>query len=218
MSKIVFINEFPAEETFTLDKRIRLLKQRKLAQTKDKIDLEGGLDEDDYGRVVAPEDFRFAPDANHADGSFYGFEGWSHNYAKLLATHPLYCDPLDAFVGRGFFFITRQKSSLWNPDHPYTELKAAFDEYNIICGIGSDGHFTPDLRMGFAMGWGGILAKLRQYQAINTTAENQLFYRSEIKVVEAIIAFLNRVGDELAQLAKLERNPYLAQNLTEMAR
>lgn len=217
MGKIVFCNEFPAEETFTLDKRIRLLKQRKLSQTKEKIDSEGGLDEDDYGRVVAPEDFRFEPDSNHPDGSFYGYEGWSHNYAKLLSIHPLYCDPLDAFVGRGFFFMTRQKGSLWNPDHPYANLKAAFDEYNIICGIGSDGHFTPDLRMGFEMGWGGILEKLRKYQAIHTTPEKQLFYHCEIKVVEAIIAFLNRVGNELTELAGLERNPYLAQNLLEMS-
>lgn len=217
MRKIVFINEFPAEETFTLDKRIRLLKQRKLAQTQDKIDMEGGLDEDDYGRVVAPEEFRFEQEPNHPNGSFYGYEGWSRNYAKLLGVHPLYCDPLDAFVGRGFFFLTRQKSSLWNPDHPYKELKAAFDEYNIICGIGSDGHFTPDLHMGFEMGWGGILEKLHRYREINTTPENQLFYRSEITVVEAIIAFLIRVGDELTALAGMERNPCLAQNLQEMA-
>lgn len=218
MDHIVMINEFPAEEEFTYDKRIRLLKQRKLAQTKEKIEREGGLDEDDYGRVVAPDAFVFEPDPNHADGSYYGYEGWAHNYAKLLGEHPLYCDPLDAFVGRGFFFMTRRKSSLWNPDHPYTELKAAFDEYNIICGIGSDGHFTPDLRMGFDMGWGGILEKLRKFQQVNTTPENRLFYRSEIQVVEAIIAFLKRVSEEIAGYAERERNPCLRENLKEMSR
>lgn len=217
MGKIIMINEFPAEETFTLDKRIRLLKQRKLLQTQEKIDREGGLDEDDYGRVVAPEEFTFEPESNHPDGSFYGYEGWSRNYARLLSVHPLYCDPLDAFVGRGFFFLTRRKGSLWNPDHPYTELKAAFDEYNIICGIGSDGHFTPDLRMGFAMGWGGILEKLCAYREVNTAPEQQLFYESEIRVVEAIIAFLNRVAGEIAVLATQEQNPDLRQNLVEMA-
>ena len=134
MGKIQFINEFPENETFTLDKRIRLLKKRKLEQTEEKIVMEGGLDEDDYGRVVSPDSFHFEPDSNHEDGWYYGYEGWTHNYCKLLSIHPLYCDPLDAFVGRGFFFMTRAKGSLWNPDHPYTELKQAFDEYNIICG------------------------------------------------------------------------------------
>ena len=44
MGRIQFINEYPADEVFTLDKRIRLLKERKLAQTQEKIEMEGGLD------------------------------------------------------------------------------------------------------------------------------------------------------------------------------
>ncbi|WP_317855832.1 pyruvate formate lyase family protein [Chakrabartyella piscis] len=217
MGKIQFINEFPATEEFTLDKRIKLLRQRKLEQTEEKIEMEGGLDEDDYGRVVCPDDFYFEPDSNHPDGSYYGYEGWSHNYCKLLREHPLYCDPLDAFVGRGFFFMTRQKGSLWNPDHPYTELKSAFDEYNIVCGIGSDGHFTPDLNMGFDMGWIGILKKLEKFEQINTAPENEIFYTTEKKMVNAIMTFLNRVADELMALSEEENNPYLKQNLVEMS-
>ena len=59
MGKIQFINEFEEDESFDYNKRIRLLKKRKLDQTQEKIDMEGGLDEDDYGRVVAPDDFFF---------------------------------------------------------------------------------------------------------------------------------------------------------------
>lgn len=217
MSKIQFINEFPANEEFTLDKRIRLLKKRKLEQTQEKIELEGGLDEDDYGRVVPPDDFRFEPIANNDNGSFYGYEGWRTNYCKVLDEHPIYCDPLDAFVGRGFFFMTRQKGAIWNPDIPYTELKDAFDEYNIVCGIGSDGHFTPDLRIGFELGWGGILEKLKKYQAVNSGAEHTEFYKSEIMVVEHIIAFLHRAAHELKALSDEEQNPYLKNNLREMS-
>ena len=207
MGNIQFINEYPENETFTLDKRIRLLKERKLAQTQEKIDMEGGLDEDDYGRVVPPDDFHFEMVPNNENGSFYGYEGWRTNYCKLLDEHPLYCDPLDAFVGRGFFFMTRQKGAIWNPDIPYDDLKEAFDRYNIVCGIGSDGHFTPDLRMGFEMGWGGILEKLKKYQAINSGPEHALFYESEIMVVEHIIAFLHRMAAEIRDLAGQERNP-----------
>ena len=39
MGRIQFINEYPADETFTLDKRIRLLRERKLAQTEEKIEI-----------------------------------------------------------------------------------------------------------------------------------------------------------------------------------
>lgn len=216
MGKIQFINEYSEDEVFDYDKRIRLLKQRKLDQTQEKIDMEGGLDEDDYGRVVPPEDFHFEFIANNDNGSYYGYEGWRTNYCKLLAEHPLYCDPLDAFVGRGFFFMTRQKGAIWNPDIPYDDLKTAFERYNIVCGIGSDGHFTPDLTMGFAMGWGGILDKLKAYQQINSGPEHQEFYESEIMVVEAIIRFLNRMADELEPLSAQERNPALKKNLIQM--
>lgn len=217
MGKIVFINEFSEDEEFTLDKRIKLLKKRKLEQTQEKIDMEGGLDEDDYGRVVAPDDFVFECIPNNDNGSFYGYEGWRTNYCKLLREHPLYCDPLDAFVGRGFFFMTRHKGPIWNPDIPYTELKEAFDEYNIVCGIGSDGHFTPDFGIAFQLGWGGILEKLKAYQQVNTGEEHRIFYESEIMVVESIIAFLHRISDEIRELSRLERNPYLKKNLSEMA-
>jgi formate C-acetyltransferase len=218
MPQIQLINQFPKNETFSPDKRIRLLKKRKLEQTREKIDVEGGLDEDDYGRLVKPDDFSFEFVPNHPNGSFYGYKGWTENYTRLLAVHPLYCDPLDAFVGRGFFFITRLKGPIWNPDYPYDELKEAFSRYNIICGIGSDGHFTPDLGIGFELGWGGIEEKLKKYQALNTAPENAEFYASEIAVVKAITAFLNRVADELAALAEQEQNPYLAENLWEMSR
>ena len=217
MGKIQFINEFDEREKFTLDKRIKLLKKRKLEQTKEKIDLEGGLDEDDYGRVVQPDDFVFECVPTNDNGSYYGYRGWRINYCKLLDEHPLYCDPLDAFVGRGFFFMTRRKGEIWNPDMPYTELKKAFDKYNIVCGIGSDGHFTPDLRMGFEMGWGGILEKLKKYQKINSGEEHREFYESEIAVVEHIIKFLHRISGEIAALSNEERNPYLKQNLIDMA-
>ena len=40
MGQIQFINEFSPEEEFTLDKRIRLLKARKLRQTEEKIEME----------------------------------------------------------------------------------------------------------------------------------------------------------------------------------
>lgn len=37
--------------------RIAVLKQKKLEQTQQKVDVEGGLDEDDYGRIVPPDGF-----------------------------------------------------------------------------------------------------------------------------------------------------------------
>lgn len=221
---IQYINQYPETETFDYAKRLRLLRERKLAQTAEKVEKEGGLNEDDYGRVVAPDYFRFQITPNHPDGHFYGYSGWTENFTRLLAEHPLYVDPLDAFVGRGFFFLIRLRGMTgdpaypypWNPAYPFDELKTIFDRYNIICGIGRDHHFNPDIQMGLELGWGGILSKLEHFRALNPP-ETREFYNSEIAVVKAIISFLRRISHQLAELALIERNPVLSRNLAEMA-
>lgn len=216
MSKIHFINEYPADEKFDYDKRIRLLRERKVEQTSEKA-AQGGADEDDYGLIVQ-DVYKFRLKPNHPNGSIYGYDAWTENYCRLLSEHPIYCDPLDAFVGKGFLFLERQrpKDKKWNPDYPYDDLKVFFDRYNIISGIDNCHHFTPDLMIGLEKGWGGILCELKTEEKLHDGSHAD-FYRSEIKVVETVIAFLKRASDEIRRLAEKECNPYLKSNLLEMA-
>ena len=184
---IQFINEFPADEEFTYDKRIKLLRQRKIAQTEEKAIVEGTADEDDYGLIVQDE-FHYEIEPNHPNGSFYGYFGWTNNFCKVLENHPLYCDPLDAFVGKGFLFLERLRPNKWNPDYPYDELKIFFNKHNIISGIENCHHFTPDLQIGLNLGWKGILLKLEQQKVLHDNTHTE-FYDSEITVVKSIIGF-----------------------------
>lgn len=217
MSKIQFINQFPETKTFTYDERIALLRERKIMQTEEKA-ISGGADEDDYGLVVQDE-FHFELKPNHENGSIYGYQAWTENYCRLLDTHPLYCDPLDAFVGKGFLFLERLRppGCKWNPDYPYDELQKYFDKYNIISGIDNCHHFTPDLQIGLDLGWGGILEKLEQQKKIHDRSHDE-FYDSEIAVVKSIISFLKRMANELQRLSNEEKNPFLKENLREMAK
>ncbi len=214
---IQFINQFPKEEEFTFDKRIALLRERKIAQTVEKAK-NGGADEDDYG-LIEQDEYKFKLKPNHENGSIYGYEAWTENYCRLLSEHPIYVDPLDAFVGKGFLFLERQrpKEYKWNPDYPYDDLKVIFEKYSIISGIDNCHHFTPDLEIGLKLGWGGILKKLEEQKALHSD-EHKEFYDSEIAVVKAIIAFINRAGDEILALSEKEVNPYLKENLKEMAK
>lgn len=217
MSKIQWINTYPAERRFTYDERIALLRERKVAQTEEKA-RRGGANEDDYG-LIEQDEFRFELSPNHENGSIYGYGAWCENYTRLLGTHPLYCDPLDAFVGKGFVFMERlrPKQYKWNPAYPYDELQRIFDKYNIISGIDNCHHFTPDLQIGFDLGWGGILSRLRAEREKHDGSHYE-FYDAEIAVVEAIIAFLTRASDELETLSRIEKNPQLSENLLEMSR
>ncbi|MBR2929786.1 MAG: formate acetyltransferase [Clostridia bacterium] len=217
MSKIKFINEFDKNKTFTYDERIALLRRRKVAQTEEKARA-GGANEDDYGLIVQDE-FHYKLKPNHENGSIYGYSAWRENYCAILKEHPLYCDPLDAFVGKGFLFLERLRPAdkKWNPAYPFDELQALFTKYNVISGIDNCHHFTPDLQIGFDLGWGGILRKLREQRELHDESHHE-FYDAEIAVVEAIIAFLKRISGELAELAEIEENPTLKENLKQMAK
>lgn len=216
MSELIFINQFSDDEQFTYDKRIKLLRKRKVEQTEEKARL-GGANEDDYGLIVQDK-FNYKLKSNHPNGSIYGYKAWTENYVAILDSHPLYCDPLDAFVGKGFLFLERLRpvTCKWNPDYPFDELKVLFDKYNIISGIDNCHHFTPDLQIGFDLGWGGILKKLKEQRELHDETHYE-FYDSEIAVVEAIIRFLKRMGQEIGALAEKENNSYLKKNLEEMS-
>ena len=216
MSELRLINKFSADEEFSFDKRIKLLRERKVAQTEEKA-RSGGANEDDYGLIVQDE-FQYKLKPNHPNGSIYGYKAWTENYCAILDSHPLYCDPLDAFVGKGFLFLERLRpvTCKWNPDYPFDDLKVLFDKYNVISGIDNCHHFTPDLEIGFELGWGGILKKLKEQRALHDETHHE-FYDSEIAVVEAIIRFLKRMASEIKELAEKEINPTLKANLYEMA-
>ncbi|MBQ3424970.1 MAG: formate acetyltransferase [Clostridia bacterium] len=215
MSKIQFYNEFEPDRTFTYDERIALLRARKVAQTEEKA-RSGGADEDDYGLIVQDWSYQLKP--NHPNGSIYGYEAWKENYCAILREHPIYVDALDAFSAKGFLFLERlrPKDKKWNPDYAYPELQAIFDRYQVISGIDNCHHFTPDLKIGLAIGWGGILEQLKAGRARNDATHYE-FYDAEIAVVEAIIAFIDRAGDEIEAVAKKEQNKQLSANLHEMA-
>ena len=216
MSKIQFINEFSPDRTFTYDERIALLRARKIEQTKEKA-AAGGADEDDYG-LIEQNVFRYKLKPNHPNGSIYGYKAWQENYCSLLAQHPIYVDALDAFSAKGFLCLERLRpqDKKWNPDYPYDDLQAIFDRYQIISGINNCHHFTPDIQIGLDIGWGGTLRKLKEQKALHDESHAE-FYDAEIAVVEAVIAFINRAGDEIEALACQEQNKQLSENLHEMA-
>ncbi len=209
------INKIPANQGLTYRERVAVLRERKMEQTQQKIEREGGLDEDDYGRIVPPEGFEWRIIPNHPEGSFYGYQGWADNFSGLMRKHPLYVDPVDAFSGKWMFFLSRMKGSIWPSEYDYSHLKPFFEKYNIICGIGFDAHFAPDYQIGLKLGWGGLLEKLEHYQKMNGP-EKKDFYEAEKQVIRAIQIWIRRTIELINELEEVEKNPLLNQNLREM--
>lgn len=240
MNKVIPENLAPAAgSSLTYAMRMRKLMEKKMAVTQEKIDREGGMDEGDYGRHVAPEDFRWQIIPNHADGSFYGYTGWAENFESLLSSQPVYVNPYDALAGQTYFYLSKMKGSIWakeaegedprarkkpgsasciwNPDFDYSHLKPWHAKYNIVHGIGNDAHYACDLPRGLSLGWGGILEKLERHRQEHGR-DKSLFYESEIRTVKAIQHWIRRTIAEIDRKLEAETHPDLIHNLIEMKR
>lgn len=199
----------------SLVKKIESLRLKKAQQTKEKIEIEGLLDEDDYGRIVPPKGlWDIIP--NHEDGSFYGFDAWADNFCSLMDVHPVYIDVNDAFAGRWMYFMSKMRKNKWNPLYPYDKLKPNIDKYNIICGIGDDAHFAPDYQMGLSLGWNGIIDKIEKYKQVNNSPEQIHFYDLHIRVIKAVQGWIQRHIDYAEELAIKETDEETKLSLLEM--
>ncbi|MDR3122013.1 MAG: pyruvate formate lyase family protein, partial [Clostridiales bacterium] len=214
------VNLVPPGEPLDYDRRIALLRERKLAETQVKSKIAVYQDGDDYGSVPAPEEYKFTPIPNHESGTWFGYEGWSKNFYKLMDEHPVYIDPADAFTCRWMFsmiwFPEKQKDKRWNPAYPFDHLKERQKLYGIVPGIGSDAHFGGDYEIGFKLGWGGLLDKIEKYRAINPGRDE--FYDAEALVIRGVQQWMTHAAEEAERLAALEKHPRLRENLLEMAK
>lgn len=176
--------------------KLERLRRSKLEQTADKLEWEGYLDEDDYGRIVPTFEWAIIP--NSPDGNFYGASGWAENFYDLMEKHDVYDDENDAFSGRWMYFMSKMRPSNFDDTLIPTELKRRIEFYGLDAGIGLDAHFCPDYRIGLSLGWKGLLDKLEQYEKQNArTEEDHVFYDSHRKVIKGVQLWISHHIDYL---------------------
>ena len=205
-----------AAAELTYADRIRLLREKKIRQTQEKLAKNGPMDEDDYGTVLPPAGFAWEPIPNHPNGSFYGLDGWARNFRSLMECHPTYVDPLDALAGRWMVFMSRLRPVKWKPELDYSHLKPLHARYGIIPGIGSDTHFAPDYRIGLELGWGGLLERVRRCRAAHG-ADRAAFYQAEEDTILGVQSWIRRTVATIREAERVEQRPELRRNLCEMA-
>jgi formate C-acetyltransferase len=205
-----------AEEGLSYDERLARLRTKKTAQTQEKIRRQGYMNEDDYGLVLPPDGFAWKPTPNHANGSFYGLEGWATTFCDLMRCHPVYVDPCDALAGRYMYLLNRMRPSNWPPEYAYDHLKPEQERYGIISGIGNDAHFAPDYRIGLELGWGGLLEKVRRYRRQHGP-DKAPFFQAEEQVIVAIQGWIRRTVAAIEEAETCQTDPVLKENLREMA-
>jgi formate C-acetyltransferase len=202
---------------FSYAARYARLHDTKLRQTRAKQAAARHMDYDDHGRIPAPADFRWRPEPSHPNGGFYGAAAWARNFRSLMAVHPLYVDPDDALTGRWVTSLWGLNRQPWKPEFDDPTLHAEQRLYGIVSGIGAPQHFAPDFRIGFELGWGGLLAKIRTLRARPGAEAGAEFYAAEEEIVLGIQDLIRRTAAHARDLAQGEADVQARANLETMA-
>ena len=209
------INRLRADAPMGYRERMAILRERKIEDTRDKAGCRPFMDGDDYGAIMPPEGFHFEPIATHENGSWYGYEGWSRNFYRLMSEHPVFIDPCDAFPNRWMNCMGWLKGAKgFNPDYAYDDLKPDQALYGIVPGIGADAHFGGDYRIGLELGWGGLLLKLARCRA--DSPGHDAFYDAEERTILGIQNWMRRTARAIEREIEEERHPVLQDNLRRM--
>lgn len=224
------------------EERLKSMRETKIHHTLEKRAQNGYTDLDDFGTVPLNPDYEVEPWYNSSNGSFYGYDGMCENFCRVMDAHEPYVDPVEMLCGRWRDMLvnyrgdlhympnwlkkkekimqlmnsaTDQWSKRWDEQRfPYDHLKPLQQKYNIQTGIDGDAHFACDYRIGFSLGFGGFLDKIRKYRAIHPDKGD--FYDAEERVVKAIIRFVDRHIEKIKAMIPEEKDPVLRENLEQM--
>ena len=217
----------------TYEERMEKLRRTKLEHTRVKQQA-GPIDLDDHGRVPITPDFHWEPVPNHPSGGFYGAKSCGANFRSLLEAHPVYINPYSSLAGGYMVYLIdwrpyrwnpfdwetwNDSHPHWNPDFDFSRLYEDQKRYGIVHGIGGIQHFAPDLEIGLGLGFGGLLERIRHFCQVNADkpeTEPGLYDGLE-DIVLGTQDWIARTAARAREMAGVEANPALRQNLVEMA-
>ncbi len=220
----------------TYQARLDALRETKLAHTQEKQRVIGAMDHDDWALILPPPEKRKIVEAisgsgvlikdalidglemesNHPNGGFFGPRLCGANFARLLAAHPPYIDPLSSLAGGVMANFTSYRGRGWKPELDFAWLRPEQKKYQLSTGIGGSQHFCQDFAIGFELGWGGILDKVRAYRSLHAPDADD-FYAGLESVVLGMQDWISRHAVAAAEMARTEPNPQLRRNLEEIA-
>jgi len=207
-------------EKLTYQQRLDSIRELKVIHTLQKQSIDGTdgyWDMDDKGIIPPPGDWKFEPETNTPDGRFVGNELVGKNYRKLLDTHPIYINPMSSLAGGWMHSFFDIKRPLWDDRFDYSHLHKNQKKYDLVPGIGGLQHFNVDMKMGLALGFGGLLDKINTYAQINKGKADD-FYEAERTVVIGIQNIIKRHAMASIEMADIEERPEIKKSLLQMAK
>lgn len=223
---------------YSFDDRIAALRAEKLKQTREKQQVVGAMDYDDWPMVLPPEDRRelvqsisgsgmpindvllagVQMQSNHENGCFYGPELCGANFRRLLEAHPPYVDPMSSLAGAYMTNFGSYRSHGWHPAFEVpADLMDIRERYKLVGAIGAGQHFCQDLAIGLELGYGGLLKKIDHYRQVNTDPDQQAFYTGLNEVIVGMQHWIQAASVHAGELAKATPHQVLRTNLEQIS-
>ena len=219
----------------TYDQRLAALRESKMQQTLEKQEVLRVMDQDDHGRIMPPPELReiseymgpsgeivrdaklnnFKPKSNHPTGGFFGAKACGENFRLFLNANPVYINPMSSLAGGYMAYFMGYRNPGWPPEFDFSNLQDEQKKYGVYAGIGATQHFCQDMVIGFNLGWGGLLKKIRHYRKTNPKSAD--FYDGLEQVILGTQDWMSRHVEAAKGMAVDEENPTLHRNLEEMA-
>jgi formate C-acetyltransferase len=196
--------------------RLEALRRTKLRHTAVKRQ-QGPRDVDDWGQVpLEGRALAFTPRTDRSDGRVAGPLGCARNFRAFLNACPTYVDADSSLLG-GYYVTFDPYVAGWDAQGLWGHLAAEQDKYGIVHGIGATQHFLPDVEVGLGLGFGGLLAKIDRYRAVNRGAQQQEYYHALTEFVRGVQEWIARHGADACAAAAGETDAARRANLLEMA-
>ena len=212
---------------WTLERRIEVLLKTKQEQTRLKKDLWGFQNGDDKGFAYLPEGEKLPPIIYPTpDVSPYSERNWGWRHRHYLRSVPTYVDPMSSLAGFTLSFrpdpkefAKARKNRLPQIPKGYRvpkRLREIHTKYDLISGLGSGGHFSADVRIGFRLGWQGVIEKIQYYKNLNGGVRPS-FYEGLEHCCRGIQEYIARHAVAAREASGNENDPELKQTLLKMA-
>ena len=224
-------------QALSYSERVALLRATKMRHTEEKWREIGALDMDDLPIMLPPPELRkivrivggsgvaisdalfnnLVLKSDRPDGGIYGARACGENFRALLDIHPPYIDPVSSLAGGYMASFLAYRQPAWNADFDYAHLHEEQNRYKLHHGIGAVQHFCHDMTIGFALGWSGLLEKVRHYRTLNRDDEAQELYDGLEHCLLGIQGWVSRHARKAGEMADAEQNPDVRRNLLELA-
>ena len=197
--------------------RITSLRESKRIETDKKLaQIGGSYNTDDHGHLYF-EDFHFEPDYPEGSDLLYGAKCVGENLGRYLKEMPVYIHPFSALAGAwAGFFQDKHPTGIRPSDQPI-HLFDTHKKYGITQpGIGGMNHMSPDMQIGFDLGFQGILDKIRRYKSKNAPASSE-FYDGHEAVMVGIIDYTKNHLAEAKKRSEATTDSWEQKNYADIA-